>query len=219
MAEEENKEATEEVEESSPSGANKIVLILTAVNLVCTMGIIGALVVSFQKEKTKPGVEDIATEAPEAEGGHGEGDKAKAEGHGEGGGGGHGEAAGGHGEGGGGHGEGGKAASSGGHNFGKMVTLENFTVNLSTIGSVVPRFARVSMSLQVLSDDTEQEINQKMPQVRNAIIDLFNSKQPSDLDDTDERNSLKREILKSLNGFLVTGKVEGVYFTNFALST
>ena len=62
------------------------------------------------------------------------------------------------------------------------------------------------------------EITQKMAPVRNAIIDLFNSKRPSDLQTGEGRNFLKEEIRNALNSFLVTGKVKGVFFSNFAVS-
>jgi flagellar protein FliL len=103
--------------------------------------------------------------------------------------------------------------------FGKMITLDQFTVNLSTPGSVNPKFARVNIAVEVPTDDTENELNQKMPQVRNTVIDLFNSKRPADLATPEGRDYLKDEIKKALNDFLVTGKVKGVFFTNFALSS
>ncbi len=58
-----------------------------------------------------------------------------------------------------------------------------------------------------------------MAQVRNTIIDLINSKKPSDLDTPEGREYLKDEIKNALNGFLNTGKVRGVFFTNFAVSS
>ena len=58
-----------------------------------------------------------------------------------------------------------------------------------------------------------------MPQVRNTIIDLFNSKRPGDLIQSEGRDYLKEEIRSALNGFMTTGKVKGVFFTNFALSS
>jgi flagellar protein FliL len=100
-----------------------------------------------------------------------------------------------------------------------MVTLEQFTVNLSTPGSVNPKFVRVNISLEVPTEDAEAEVTTKLPQVRNAIIDLFNSKRPADLATAEGRDYLKEEIRNALNGFLVNGKVRGVYFTNFALSS
>jgi flagellar basal body-associated protein FliL len=171
------------------------------------LGMLALIFLSFKKEASHQSIEDIAAHPPGAEGGGGHGDK-KAEGHGGGG-----EHGGGHG---GGHGEGGEKKKS--LEFGKMVTLEQFTVNLSTPGSVNPKFVRANLSLEVPSEDVETEVTSKMPQVRNTVIDLFNSKRPVDLATVDGREYLKEEIKNAVNIFLVKGKVKGVYFTNFALA-
>lgn len=200
--------AAEEKSEAAPAasassgggGSNKLVLILSGVNVVATLAMIGILFVSFQKDKGKPSVEDIAVKAA------GENKEAKKEG----------EA----------HGEGGEHAEKGkgeekkkGAEFGKMVTLEQFTVNLSVPGSTTPKFVRVNVSLEVPTDESEQEVTVKMPQVRNTIIDLFNSKRPGDMATAEGRDYLKEEIRNAINGFMVTGKVKGVFFTNFALGS
>jgi flagellar FliL protein len=196
--------AAEEKTESAPAptggsggGGSKLPLILTAVNTLVTLAMVAVLFISFQKEKKKPTVDDIAANAApkseEAKGekgkeGEGKGEKGK---------------------------EGEKKKSA---DYGKMVTLEQFTVNLSTPGSVNPKFVRVNISLEVPNDDTEGEVTSKMPQVRNVIIDLFNSKRPQDLATAEGRDYLKDEIKNAINGFMVSGKVRGVYFTNFALA-
>lgn len=100
----------------------------------------------------------------------------------------------------------------------KIVTLEQFTVNLATTVGTPPRYARVVIAVELASDEAVQEINQKMPQVRNAIIDLFNSKRPADLQTGEGRNFLKEEIRNALNSFLIAGKVKGVFFSNFAVN-
>ena len=193
---------------SAPSGGgNKLIIIFTLVNLVVTLGMVAVLFISFQRDKKAPQITDINAHSEESveeeKGGHGEG------GHG-----GEGE----HGEGG--HGEGkASAKKKGGVDFGKMVTLEQFTVNLSTPGSVNPKFIRVNIALEVPTGDAENEVTQKMPQVRNAIIDLFNSKRPSDLTTSESRDYLKEEIRNALNSFMVSGKVKGVFFTNFAVTS
>ena len=177
-------------------GGSKVPLIISAVNLLVTLGMLAILFISFQKDKARPSVEDMAAKAtPE-----GEGEKGKEkgeEGHG---------------------GEGKESAKKKPTEFGKMVTLDQFTVNLSTPGSVNPKFVRVNISLELPNDDVESEVNSKMPQIRNVVIDLFNSKRASDVATSDGRDYLKEEIKNALNSFLVTGKVKGVFFTSFALS-
>ncbi len=178
-------------------GMSKLLIIISGVNLVATLGAVGILFTSFQKEKNQQSVEDIAVHAEAG----GEGEKAK-EKEGEGGEGGEGK-------------EGAKKKSL---NFGKMIALEQFTINLSTPGSVNAKYARVNISLEIPTEDLEAEVNSKIPQVRNVIIDLFNSKRPADLATGEGREYLKEEIRGALNNFLVNGKIKGVFFTNFALA-
>ena len=203
--------------ESLPDGfgaatkESKLGTILTVLNLLITLGIGGVVYTQFQKDKHRESVSDIDTSA---EGAKADEHGAPAEGHGEVK---HGEPAQGeaaHGEAGA-HGEAAAPKKSGP----KVLTLDQFTVNLSTTVGTPPRFARVVIAIEVPSDDTSQELTQKMPQVRNAVIDLFNSKRPADLQTGEGRNFLKEEIRNALNSFLVTGKVKGVFFSNFQVSS
>jgi flagellar basal body-associated protein FliL len=182
-------------------GGGKLVLILTGVNVLATIGVLGIVALSFLKDKGSQRVEDLnpsaAPPAAEGEKGGEHGEKGAEGGHGEGG-----------------HGEGKKEEAGS-----KMITLEQFTVNLASVGSARPRFARVNISLEVPNSDTESEVNRKMPQVRNTIIDLFNSKRPTDLQTPEGRNYLKDEIRAAINSFLVTGKLKGVFFTGFAMGS
>ncbi len=196
--------------------SGKLGLILSVLNLLLILGIGGVVFMQFQKDKQKESVSDIQAGGHDAAPGDAHGDghgEAKAEG-------GHGDAKaeGGHGEakaeGGHGDGHGAPAAKKGD----QVVNLDQFTVNLSTSVGTPPRFARVVIALEVPSAETSAEITQKMAPVRNAIIDLFNSKRPADLQTGEGRNFLKEEIRNALNSFLVTGKVKGVFFSNFAVS-
>ncbi len=194
---------------SSSGGGGKLVMIISGVNLLATLGIVAVLMISFNRDSKKPKVEDIVAEGASAHGG------AKEEGGEHGGSGEHG---------GGEHGSGGEHGGAGEAkkpigNFGKMLTLDQFTVNLSTPGTVNPKFVRVNISIEVPTADAESEVTQKMPQVRNAIIDLFNSKRPADLATAEGRDYIKEEIRNALNSFMVSGKVKGVFFTGFAVSS
>jgi flagellar basal body-associated protein FliL len=206
-------EEKKEAAASGGAGGPKLMVILTAVNTVVCLAMVGILFVSLQKEKSVQKVEDIVAEEGHGEAAAGGGHGAPAAG------GGHGAPAAGGGHGapaaGGGHGEAGKKVAG----FGKMMNLDQFTVNLTTPGSSTPKYVRVNISIEVPDDAVESEVSQKMAQVRNAIIDLFNSKRPSDLVHSEGRDYLKEEIRAALNGFIVSGKVKGVFFTNFALSS
>lgn len=202
------------VEGASSGGgiAGKLGPILAILNLLLTVGIGAVVFIQFQKDKHKEAVSDIQAEAPAAEGGGEHGEK-KEEGKGE-------AKAEGKAEGGGEHAAGGEHGGAPAAKTGaQTITLEQFTVNLSTSVGTPPRFARVIIAVEVPSGDTASELNQKMAQVRNAVIDLFNSKRPADLQSGEGRNFLKEEIRNAFNSFLVTGKVKSVYFSNFQVSS
>ena len=163
---------------------------LAVVNLILVLGIGTVVYLQFQKDKHRESVADInPVEEPAAH------EEAKTDEHGA-----------------------KKDAGKTGPKVGaQVITFEQFTVNLSTSAGTPPRFARVVIAVEVASGETAQELNQKIPQVRNAILDLFNSKRPSDLQTGEGRNFLKEEIRNALNSFLVTGKVKGVFFSNFVV--
>jgi len=209
--EEEKKEAAPApaADSSSGGGGGKLGTILTIVNLLLTVGIGAVVFIQFKKDKNSEKIADIQL----AEEGHGEaagGHGGKSEGHGEAKADAHGEAKGGD-HGGGEHGAPAKPKAT-------VVSLDQFTVNLSTAVGSAPKFARVMIAVEVPSDETSKELTAKMPQVRNSIIDLFNSKRPADLQTGEGRNFLKEEIRNALNSFLVTGKVKAIFFSNFSVS-
>jgi flagellar basal body-associated protein FliL len=215
MSEETKEEKKSESAPESSGGSDKtgkLGLILSVLNLVLVLGIGAVVFLQFQKEKHRESVADIQA--------HGEGEHGGAEAGSHGGE--HGEAASAEHGGGGDHGGGGE--HGGGHGGpavkkgDQLVTLEQFTVNLATSTGTPPRYARVIIAIEVPSSETAAEVNQKMAPVRNAIIDLFNSKRPADLQTGEGRNFLKEEIRNALNSFLVTGKVKSVFFSNFAVS-
>jgi len=188
-------------------GGSKIVTILTIVNLVACIGIGAVLFISHKKQNAAPQVSDIQASAEGEHGGaHGEAKKDD-----------HGAPAAGHGEAPAGDGHGGTAPKKSA-NDSRTIPLEQFTVNLATPGGTSQKFVRVNIALEFGTDEVEKEVQAKMPQVRNAIIDLFNSKRPNDLVSAEQREYLKEEIRNALNSFMTNGKVKGVYFTNFAVT-
>lgn len=199
---------SEEAKKSSPApeasggGGSKLVLILTLVNLIACIGIGAVLFISHKKSNAQPQVTDIQASAAGAhDEAHGaatadEHGAPKDDGHG------------------GGSAGAEKKATTDSH----TIPLEMFTVNLATPGGTAQKFVRVNITLELQVEESEKEIQSKMPQVRNAIIDLFNAKRSNDLVSAEQREYLKEEIRNALNSFMTSGKVKSVYFTNFAVT-
>ena len=182
----------------SGSGGGKIGTILSVLNLMLTLGIGAVVFLQFQKDKHRESVNDIRPETEKTGEPTDEHGTKKEEGHG--------EAA---------HGDGQKTPEK---QADKLLTLDQFTVNLSTSPGTPARFARVVVAVELSSTDASNELTSKMAPARNAILDLFNSKRPADLQTGEGRNFLKEEIRNALNGILVTGKVKGVFFSSFEVS-
>lgn len=177
---------------SASGGTSKVVLILTAVNTVAMIAVVAITLMNFKKQKGAELVTDINPDAPlEAVDpkNHDEAKKVQAQ-----------------------------SSKTVAGELGKMISMDQFTINLSTPGSTTPKYVRVNIAVEVSNEEAEAEFNRRLPQVRNSIIDLFNSKRPSDLISPEGREALKSEIQNALNGFMVSGKIKGVFFTNFALS-
>jgi flagellar FliL protein len=171
------------------SSESKLLLILSVVNLLAVLALGAVVFLAFKKEQTKPQVEDIQPTEARARTSGKEGEK---------------------------HAEANPKKTA---DYGKMAALEGFIVNLSNPGSSSPKFVRVSISLQLSNAESDSEVTQKMPQVRNTIIDLVNSKRASDLATVEGREQLREEIRNALNGFMISGKVKEVFFTNFAVTS
>lgn len=197
--EEEKKEAAPAADAPTGSSGNKLGTTLSVLNLFLTLAIGAVVFVQFKKDKNNEQVADLSTQEPAAVT-ESAGSAHESGGHG------------------------GESSESGDKNKAKtekqtVVSLDQFTVNLSTAVGAPPKFARVVIAVEVVNEETSRELNMKMPQVRNSIIDLFNSKRPADLQTGEGRNYLKEEIRNALNSFLVTGKIKGIFFSNFSVSS
>lgn len=200
MAEEEK---APEAAAAAPEGGgkgNKLVLIASLVNIVGTVGMLAVLFLAFQKEKSKPSVDDVVAGQAKHGGGHGE--KKEEGGHG-----------------GGGHGEKGHApASAEVHDTGKIIALDPFTVNLATSVGTHPRYIRINISTELEPGGVEKEFEIKLPRIRDTIINLLNSKKANELNQVEGREQLKQEMKRTINSFLLQCKVKDIYFTNLGIS-
>jgi len=100
---------------------------------------------------------------------------------------------------------------------GIFVPVGDFVVNLADTD--VQRFVKVSITVEVLNEKVQNEVNQYMPAIKDAIIDLISSKYYKDIRTPEGRERLKIELLKRLNALLPEGGIKAVYFTSFVVQT
>lgn len=96
---------------------------------------------------------------------------------------------------------------------GYSVPLDYFLVNLAEDQG--QKLFKVEMEFDVDSVDAQEEINKRMPQVRDIIIILLSSKNYSQISTPKGKENLKEEIRDTVNSFLTKGKINKVLFTQF----
>ncbi len=99
--------------------------------------------------------------------------------------------------------------------IGPMVNIEEFIVNI--ISADNPHYVKASLTVELSNEKVQPEFEQRMPQVRDAILLLVGNKTYEELQDLHGKKQLKAELTSKLNSFLQGGKVKSIYFTNFVV--
>ncbi len=100
---------------------------------------------------------------------------------------------------------------------GILFPLESFIANLAQ-GDGPRRYIRLNAVLKFNKDSKEEEFKARKPQIRDAIINILNSKRAKDLLKAEGKTFLKEEIRSSINSFLVDSKVIDVYYVSFQIN-
>jgi flagellar FliL protein len=99
--------------------------------------------------------------------------------------------------------------------IGPMVEIKEFVVNI--ISEDTPHYVKAALSLELDKPATMDEINKRMPQIRDAVLLLIGNKTFEELQDLQGKNQVKAELKSKINSFLKTGKVNNVYLTDFVV--
>ncbi len=99
--------------------------------------------------------------------------------------------------------------------LGPLIPVEEFIVNL--IGEDITHYLKISLSIEVSDKEAGQELLQRMPQVRDAILLLASNKTFEELYDLHGKKQLKAELLAQINEILAHGSARSIYFTDFVI--
>lgn len=95
-----------------------------------------------------------------------------------------------------------------------LIALDPFVLNLAEHG----RFLKVSMQLEIADASQEPLVNEKIPQLRDAIITLMSSKSAESVSSPEGKFQLKDEILLRANQAVGGGVTfKNLYFTEFVM--
>lgn len=99
--------------------------------------------------------------------------------------------------------------------LGPLVELKDFIVNI--LDEQETRYLKASLTLELTGPEAAAEVEQRMPQVRDAVILLIGSKTFGELGDLQGKLQLRAELGAQINSFLKTGKVKNIYLTDFVV--
>lgn len=99
--------------------------------------------------------------------------------------------------------------------LGPIYKMDTMIVNLADQGG--KRYLRITMEFELSAPEVLDEIGQRLPQLRDAILMVLPSKQYSDIGTTEGKLALRDELIAKINGILKTGIVKTLYFTEFVV--
>ena len=79
------------------------------------------------------------------------------------------------------------------------------------------RFVRLSMQLEMLDENSFEEISDLGAEARDTVLKIINEKNATEIRSVKGKLLLKQEIIAAVNVFLEKGIVKNAYFTDFAV--
>jgi flagellar FliL protein len=99
--------------------------------------------------------------------------------------------------------------------FGVIYEMEPFIVNL--LDREGKRYLKTTIEFEVESGDIKEELTQRSPQLRDAILMLLSSKSFEDISKPEGKLRLKTEIIVRINQILPRAGIWTLYFTEFVV--
>ena len=97
--------------------------------------------------------------------------------------------------------------------LGPLLPMEEILVNVAdTQGR---RYFKTSLTLEMGDKELEKQATERMPVLRGKVIDLLSQKKMDELVQPAARDTLRMEILKTLNSEMSAGQFRDLYFTEF----
>ena len=94
-----------------------------------------------------------------------------------------------------------------------LIALDSFVLNLSERG----RFLKVTIQFELTDAANLPMVNEKMPQLRDAIITLVSSKSVESVSSPEGKFQLKDELLLRANQAMGKDVFKNLYFTEFVM--
>ena len=96
---------------------------------------------------------------------------------------------------------------------GVIFDLAPFIVNLADAPEI--RYLKVTIKLDLLNEKYAEDLNKRLPQVRDALLLLLSSQEFNAIRTAEGKMELRDEILQRVNAVFQREKVRTAYFTDF----
>ena len=99
--------------------------------------------------------------------------------------------------------------------IGPLYSLDTMIVNLADRGG--KRYLRVTMALELSDPEAMTTIENRLPQVRDAILMILPTKNYGEISTTDGKVALREQLKEKINTLLAMESVTNIYFTEFVV--
>lgn len=99
--------------------------------------------------------------------------------------------------------------------IGYLYGFDPIIVNLAD--TEIPRYLKIRIELEGYSPKPEEEIDKRIPQIKDAIITVLSSKTFKEIYDREGKKRLKEELLQRVEQLLGEHRIKKIYFTEFVI--
>lgn len=104
------------------------------------------------------------------------------------------------------------------HDIGSIFKIRNILLNIRYKDTNEDGLLKVSVGMEVSDDELLDELNQRKNQLKHLIILNLSHVFYEEVRDVRKRKKLKNIIKNKINGFLTTGSIRRVFFTEFVFN-
>jgi flagellar basal body-associated protein FliL len=177
----------------APGGSKKLLSMVLIFNVVIAGGLAYLVLAGrAQPAPAKGHIEHAAEGGKEGEGKEGEEGEAEAEGEG-------------------------KGDKTKGAKFGPLLEVGSFVANLSTPQGAAPRYAKVTLHVEVSNEETKAAVEAGLVPLRAEALMYLSSAKPEDIVGQEKIHALCDELIKRFNALLGRKAVRRVYFSDLVV--
>lgn len=96
-------------------------------------------------------------------------------------------------------------------------------VNIMSAGG--ERYLKVNLVLEIYTRKgkekeakvVQDEITKRIPQIRDGVISILRAKTKEEIDEKEGKDLIRKEIINTINNFLISGKIKNIYFQDFVI--